>query len=111
MTSPPASTTAHPLRRPDPEIVPTAYQTAARSAELLALDVEDLDLPGRRAKVCRKGGAADSIISQTATARLLPALVRASRSGPNSGKDPPPLTAEDHNQAAWAPSHNRPFLA
>ena len=28
-----------------------AYETAARSAGLLALDVEDLDLPGRRAKV------------------------------------------------------------
>ena len=35
------------------------YETAARSAELLALDVEDLDLPNRRAKVRRKGGAVD----------------------------------------------------
>jgi integrase len=26
------------------------YETAARSAEVLALDVEDLDLPNRRAK-------------------------------------------------------------
>jgi integrase len=29
----------------------TLYETAARSAEVLALDVEDLDLPYRRAKV------------------------------------------------------------
>ena len=42
-----------------------AYETTARSAELLALDVEDLDLPDRRAKVRRKGGAVDWIIWQT----------------------------------------------
>ena len=35
------------------------YETAARSAEVLALDVEDLDLPNRRARVRRKGGALD----------------------------------------------------
>ena len=33
------------------------YETAARAAEVLGLDVEDLDLPNRRAKVRRKGGA------------------------------------------------------
>jgi integrase len=48
------------------------YETAARSAELLALDVEDLDLPNRRARVRRKGGAIDVIVWQTGTARLLP---------------------------------------
>ena len=32
------------------------YETAARSAEVLALNVEDLDLPNRQAKVRRKGG-------------------------------------------------------
>ena len=31
-----------------------AYETAARSAELLVLSVEDLDLPDRRARVRRK---------------------------------------------------------
>jgi integrase len=51
-----------------------AYETAARSAELLALNVEDLDRPGRRAKVRRKGGALDWIIWQTGPARLLPPL-------------------------------------
>ena len=49
------------------------YETAARSAEVLSLDVEDLDLPNRRAKVRRKGGAIDIIVWQTGTARLLPA--------------------------------------
>ena len=45
------------------------YETAARSAEVLALDVEDLDLSSRRARVRRKGGAIDIIIWQTGTAR------------------------------------------
>jgi len=59
-----------------------AYETAARSAELLGLDVEDLDLPNRRAKVRRKGGAVDVIVWQTGTARLLPRLLKGRKSGP-----------------------------
>jgi len=47
------------------------YETAARSTEVLALDVGDLDLPNRRARVRRKGGAIDIIVWQTGTARLL----------------------------------------
>jgi integrase len=58
------------------------YETAARSAELLALDVADLDLPNRRAKVRRKGGAIDVIVWQTGTARLLPRLLKGRKSGP-----------------------------
>ena len=58
------------------------YETAARSAEVLALDVEDLDLPNRRAKVRRKGGAIDIIVWQTGTARLLPHLLKDRRTGP-----------------------------
>ena len=58
------------------------YETAARSAELLALDVADLDLPNRRAKVRRKGGAVDIIVWQTGTARLLPRLLKGRTSGP-----------------------------
>jgi integrase len=52
------------------------------STEVLALDVEDLDLPNRRAKVRRKGGAADVIVWQTGTARLLPRLLKGRKSGP-----------------------------
>ncbi len=58
------------------------YETAARSAEVLRLDVGDLDLPNRRAKVRRKGGAIDVIVWQTATARLLPRLLKGRKSGP-----------------------------
>ena len=58
------------------------YETAARSAEVLALNVEDLDLPNRRARVRRKGGAIDVIIWQTGTARLLPRLLKGRKAGP-----------------------------
>jgi integrase len=58
------------------------YETAARSAEILALNVEDLDLPNRRARVRRKGGAVDWVFWQTATARLLPRLLKGRKSGP-----------------------------
>jgi integrase len=58
------------------------YETAARSAEVLRLDVGDLDLPNRRAKVRRKGGAIDIIVWQTGTARLLPRLIKGRKSGP-----------------------------
>jgi len=58
------------------------YETAARSAEVLALDVEDLDLPNRRARVRRKGGALDIIVWQTGTARLLPRLLKDRKTGP-----------------------------
>lgn len=58
------------------------YETAARSAEVLCLDVEDLDLPNRRAKVRRKGGAIDIIVWQTGTARLLPRLLKSRKTGP-----------------------------
>jgi site-specific recombinase XerD len=59
-----------------------AYESAARVGELLALDIEDLDLPNRRARVIRKGGAADVITWQSGTARLLPRLIKGRRSGP-----------------------------
>ena len=58
------------------------YETAARSAEVLALNVEDLDLPNRCARVRRKGGAIDIIVWQTGTARLLPRLLKGRRSSP-----------------------------
>ena len=58
------------------------YETAARSAEVLRLDVPDLDMPNRRAKVRRKGGQLDTIVWQTGTARLLPRLLKGRKAGP-----------------------------
>ena len=58
------------------------YETAARAHEILALDVADLDFANRKAKVRRKGGAADIIVWRTATARLLPRLLKGRKTGP-----------------------------
>jgi integrase len=51
------------------------YETAARANELLALDVEDLDLANRRARVHSKGGAVEWVFWQTGSAQLLPRLL------------------------------------
>ncbi|MCW2914424.1 MAG: Integrase/recombinase XerD [Actinomycetia bacterium] len=58
------------------------YESAARSSEVLALDVQDLDLRNRKAKVTRKGSAVDIIVWQTGTARLLPKLINGRKKGP-----------------------------
>ena len=58
------------------------YESAARSAEVLRLNVEDLDLANKRARVTRKGGAQDVIVWQTGTATLLPRLLKGRKSGP-----------------------------
>ena len=48
------------------------YETAARSNEVLALNVEDLDLAARRAVVRGKGGHRQEVVWASGTARLLP---------------------------------------
>jgi integrase/recombinase XerC/integrase/recombinase XerD len=58
------------------------YETAARASEVLALDVDELDLRNRCAKVCRKGNAVDVIVWRTGTARLLPRLLKGRPAGP-----------------------------
>lgn len=58
------------------------YETAARASEVLALDLEDLDLPGRRAKVLSKGGKTEWVFWSSGTAHLLPRLIRGRASGP-----------------------------
>ena len=58
------------------------YETAARANELLALDVEDLDLANRRARVHSKGGAVEWVFWQTGSAQLLPRLLAGRSSGP-----------------------------
>jgi integrase len=58
------------------------YETAARANELLALDVEDLDLANRRARVHSKGGAVEWVFWQTGSAQLLPRLLVGRTSGP-----------------------------
>jgi integrase len=52
------------------------YETAARASEILALNVEDLDLDQRRAPVRSKGGDTEFVYWDTGTAHLLPRLLR-----------------------------------
>ena len=52
------------------------YETAARASEILALDIEDLDLEQRRAPVRSKGGDTEFVYWDTGTAHLLPRLLR-----------------------------------
>ena len=47
-----------------------------------ALDVPDLDLPGKRGRVISKGGTTDWVHWQTGTAILLPRLLAGRREGP-----------------------------
>jgi integrase len=58
------------------------YGSAARSAEVLRLDVEDLDLANHRARVTRKGGGHDIVIWKSRTARLLSNYLEGRRDGP-----------------------------
>jgi integrase/recombinase XerD len=58
------------------------YETAARAGELLALDVEDLDLANRWARVHSKGGAVEWVVWQTGSAQLLPRLLAGRTGGP-----------------------------
>ena len=58
------------------------YETAARAEEVLTLDVADLDLQFRRARTVSKGGDAEYLHWATATARLLPRLLKGRSSGP-----------------------------
>jgi integrase len=58
------------------------YETAARTEEILSLNVEDLDPEFRRGRVISKGGAIEYVHWQTGTARLLPRLLQGRTSGP-----------------------------
>ncbi|MBB6347233.1 integrase [Nonomuraea muscovyensis] len=63
-----------PLR--DKTLYRMLYETAARAAEILSLDVEDLDLDNRKAPVRSKGGDVEWVYWDAGTARLLPRLLR-----------------------------------
>ena len=58
------------------------YETAARAEEILGLDVGDLELPGKRARVISKGGMTEWVHWQAGAALLLPRLPGSRRRGP-----------------------------
>ena len=47
------------------------YETAARAGDILALNVEDLDLPRKRAVIIGKGGHKEYVFWASGAARLL----------------------------------------
>ena len=58
------------------------FEIAARASEVLALNIEDLDLDARRAPVRSKGGDTEWIYWGSGTAHLLPRLLRGRDRGP-----------------------------
>lgn len=70
----------HPLR--ERTLWRLLYETAARAEEILCLNVEDRDVEYRRARVVSKSGAVEHVHWATATARLLPRLLKGREAGP-----------------------------
>ena len=58
-------------------------ETAARAGEVLALNVEDLDLPRKRAVITGKGGQKEYVFWASGAARLLSRYLAGRRRGPN----------------------------
>jgi integrase len=58
------------------------YETAGRASEILCLDVGDVDLPNKRARVTSKGGDVERVHFASGSARLLPRLIGGRRHGP-----------------------------
>jgi integrase len=57
------------------------YETAARADEILRLNIEDLDIPAKRARTRSKGGDVDWLFLCSGGARLLPSLLAGRRAG------------------------------
>jgi integrase len=85
-----AITTSRQLSVRDRCLFRMLYETAARAEEVLRLNIEDLDIPGKRATTVRKGGDSDVIFWQTGTARLLPWVIDDRRVGPLFLSERPP---------------------
>ena len=58
------------------------HETAARADEVLRLNVEDLDIPAKRARTRSKGGDIKWLFFGSGSARLLPRLIAGRRAGP-----------------------------
>ena len=58
------------------------YETAARGGEILALNVEDLDLARKRAVIIGKGGHREHVFWASGAARLLSRYLAGRRRGP-----------------------------
>ncbi|MCA1697471.1 MAG: tyrosine-type recombinase/integrase, partial [Actinobacteria bacterium] len=87
------------------------YESAARAQEVLSLDVSDLDLENRRARVRSKGGDIEWLHLQTGSARLLPRLVAGRARGPLFLADRRPAPARAPAAADLCPYTGRGRLS
>ena len=58
------------------------YETAGRAGEILSLDIEDMDLPRKRAVIIGKGGHKEYVFWASGAARLLSRYLAGRRRGP-----------------------------
>lgn len=86
-----AIATSRSLSVRDRALIRMLYETAARAEEVLRLNIEDIDLAGKRATTVRKGGDLDVIFWQTGTARLLPYVIDGRTRGPLFIAERPPI--------------------
>jgi integrase len=68
------------------------YESASRASAVLALNVEDLDLPNKQVKITAKGGDVIWITWGTGTVHLLPRLI--------AGRERGPLFLSEHRPGA-----------
>ncbi len=87
------------------------YETAARAQEVLSLNVEDVDLENKRARVRSKGGDTEWLHLQSGSARLLPRLVAGRARGPLFLADRRPAPARTSAAGDLCPSTGRGRLS
>ncbi len=87
------------------------YETAARAQEALSLNVEDVDLDNRRARVRSKGGDVEWLHLQAGSARLLPRLIAGRPRGPLFLAQRRPAPARTPAGADLCPSTGRARLS
>ena len=87
------------------------YETAARAGEVLSLNVEDLELENKRARVRSKGGDVEWLHLQAGSARLLPRLIAGRSRGPLFLSDRRPPSARMPADADLCPATGRARLS
>ena len=87
------------------------YETAARAQEVPSLNVEDIDLENKRARVRSKGGDVEWLHLQSGSARLLPRLIAGRVGGPLFLADRRPAPARAPAAADLCPSTGRARLS
>jgi integrase len=87
------------------------YETAARAGEALSLNVEDVELDNKRARVRSKGGDLEWLHLQAGSARLLPRLIAGRPRGPLFLSDRRPAPARMPAAADLCPYTGRARLS